>query len=166
MIARMRQVLFALLCFMLVHTCLKAEGLSFTDRNKDEMCGAGPYCSDVQIRQSERGRMDDGAKRQFTLRALITLYPNSSSGDDATVASKIADVRSVDVAVVVETADLLKHEFTRRSLPIRVQGKGENAIRYCELEFYVPFYEILTVDVMDASEKDRKGNVIFRHRFK
>jgi hypothetical protein len=164
MITRMRHVFPLLLCLVLVHICMSAEGLSFTNKNKDELCSVGQYCSEVQLRQSEKGGRTEANfnNRQFTLRTVITLWPN---GADAVDSGKIVQATAVDVDVVVETTDLLKHEFNRRNVPIMVQGKGENAVRYAEVDFN-PNMNILTVHAMDVSEKDRKGNVIFRHKFR
>lgn len=151
----------ALLCTILGHTCLAAEGLSFTTRNKDELCGGLPYCSDVQLRQSEKGGRTEANFniRQFSLRALITLYPNGGQNENVT------DVKSVEVDVEIQTRGQLKYELMRRNVPIRVQGKGATAVRYCEVEFN-PNFEILAVRGIDAREKDRKGNVLFRHMFR
>lgn len=162
----MRLAFFVTLCFLLFHVCLKAERLSFTDRNRDELCGDGPYCSEVRIKQYEVGSLYNN-KRLFTLRVVITLYPNIASEDDAaSVATKTADAKTADVDVVVETGDQLKHQYTQRNVPIRFQGKGENLLRYCDLEIGIPEFEIVAVHAIDAREKDRKGNVLFRHRFR
>jgi hypothetical protein len=164
MITPMRPVFSVLLCLVLVHVGVNAEGLSFTNNNKDVLCSAGQYCSEVQIRQSERGGRTEGVVdiRQFTLRVEITLWPNSTGAVDPV---KVAQATSVDVDVVVETDDLLKYEFNRRNAPIMVQGKGENAVLYAEVNFN-PLFNIVTVHAIDVSEKDRKGNVIFRHKFR
>jgi hypothetical protein len=86
-------------------------------------------------------------------------------GDAASVATKTANATTVDIDVVVELGTQLKHEYTQRNVPIRFQGKGENLLRYCDLEIGIPQFEIVSANAIDAREKDRKGNVLFRHRF-
>jgi hypothetical protein len=71
---------------------------------------------------------------------------------------KVDDVKSVDVDVVIQTRGQQKYELVRRNVPIRIQGKGATAVRYCEVEFNTSF-EIVAVRAVDAREKVPKGNV-------
>jgi hypothetical protein len=167
MLTYMRQVLLALLCSVLVQTCFADEGLSFTNRNKDKLCGERPYCSDVQLRQTEKVARTESnfTVQQFNLRVLVTLYPNTDGGSNAvSIAPTVDDVKSVQVDVTLETRDKSRQDF-RRIVPVKVQGKGASAVRYCELELN-PNSEIVAVHAIDAREKDRKGNIIFQHQFR
>ncbi|SRR5258706_8546225 len=154
----MRQVILALLCPVLVHTCF-AEGLSFSNPNRDKLCGDHTYCSEAQLRQSEKvKRLESNFTiQQFNLRVLITLYPNNASG-------AVDDVKSVEVDVTIATRDKERQDF-RRTVPVKFEGKGASAVRYCEVELN-PNSEIVAVQKIDAREKDRKGNVVFEHSFR
>jgi hypothetical protein len=125
----------------------KADGLSWTDPNVDTLCDMPP-CSTATI--SQLGPDVIGSLKVYTIHTLLILYPKDGTG-------------SVNIRVVLETADHVKRTFSREHLPIKVHQ--ETRLRYCEADF-MSDAGVISMLSIDANEIDKKGDLLSRHAFR
>lgn len=150
----------------LLSASLKAEGLSWTDPNKDTACKGGWVCSQAFISQSEITVMK---MKIYSLRIMVALYVNVEDGDSAeTVNKRIADAKNVSMRIVVETSDHLKRNFSREKIPIEIYHKEGSVIeiRHCEAEFQLLDTGVISVLGVDADEVNSKADVLTHHVFR
>ena len=138
---------------------LHAEGLSWTDANKDKICNKNlPQCSYATISQIDN---PDGGAKAFTVHILVRLFPGLPENY----------ANSVSIRVVVETADLVKRTYTQDRVPITVEqvtnpGDNPTTERFCAYDIQLVGLGAIEVLGIDAAQRDDKGNILARHEFR
>jgi hypothetical protein len=149
-----------LLVSVLVSITVKAEGLSWTDPNQDTLCDAKVsfVCSTAKIRLIEGGEI--AGLKYHSVYVFFFLYP--ALPDNRAV--------SMDLTIVVETQDRLKHTYTQK-VPIQTDtSKTPNGnsltIRYCTMDIPSLGQGVTTVWSIDGTEERPDGKPVVAHRFR
>jgi len=138
---------------------LYAEGLSWTDANKDRICNKNlPQCPYAVIGQTQA---DGSPPKVYTLHIVVRLFPGLPENY----------ANSVSMKVVVETADQVKHTYSQDRLPItleQISNPGDNPItaRFCSFDIQLGDLGAIAVLGIDAAQLDDKGNALARHEFR
>jgi hypothetical protein len=160
---------------------LDAEGLSWTDQNLDRNCEKAREtaktvverlqpCSQARITQAD---IEAGGVKTYALFVYLHLYP--------IIPEYHPD--SVFLSIVLETADHVKHTYTRENLRIKtktehvspeelpadMRSKYPDGLsitgRSCDTDIGIDV-GVVSVLAIDASEKDAKGRTVAAHTFR
>lgn len=151
---------------LLAASLCAAEGLSWTDRNTDTLCNeeVAFVCSGAYMSQSVIYIDDKTGEKIYLLIIELDLYPSAPDN--------VAD-NTMDIIIVTETQDHVKHTTSRRWVPIETKiepyrNGGTRQSRSCSVSVESVGQGIIAVLSIDGYEKqpDILRKIVSYYRFR